>query len=72
MSTPPALKYCPLHGTPGPTFTEAHRYRQALSTVAWSFNPWTGERRDGRDMRRDPLGYLIEPTFRARVEGGSE
>lgn len=36
-------------------------YRENEGPVAWIFNPWTGQRRDLRDVGTDPLGLLIEP-----------
>lgn len=31
------------------------------ATLAWLYNPWTGERRDARDVGSDPQGLLIIP-----------
>lgn len=58
--TPP-FNYCPLTGNPRPVFTQAHAYRQALRTARWMFNPWTGQDRDPRDVKSDPLGLLMVP-----------
>lgn len=39
----------------------ADDYRAYHGPVAWLFNPWTGGRRDPRDIGTDPLGRLIAP-----------
>jgi len=54
------LKYSPITG---------HRYersdmtaegcRKAYPIASWIFNPWTGQRRDERDVESDPQGLLI-------------
>lgn len=44
-------------GSPYPS--HAAQYRLFHGQVAWLFNPWTGNRRDARDIGTDTFGHLI-------------
>jgi hypothetical protein len=56
----PLLKFDPATGEEKPYPSEAEQYRAYHGDVAWLFNPYSGERRDARDVGSDVLGYLIE------------
>ena len=45
---------------PYPSHAEQWRLYHGQST-AWLFNPWTGQRRDARDVGSDVHGLLICP-----------
>jgi hypothetical protein len=40
----------------------AAEYRAYHGMIAWLFNPWTGARRDPRDIGSDVFGRLIVPS----------
>ncbi|WP_255032313.1 DUF3310 domain-containing protein [Bordetella genomosp. 1] len=44
----------------------AGEYRAAHPHALWQFNPWTGERRDSRDIDTDPQGRAIVPLGEIR------
>lgn len=52
----------PATGTSHPYPSHAKQWRRHCGSVAWLFNPWTGDRRDARDVGSDPFGYLIKVT----------
>ena len=37
----------------------AKQFREYHGEVAWLFNPWTGQKRDPRDIGTDTFGILI-------------
>ena len=53
------MKFCPAYGTPTPYPSHSAQYRKYHGDVAWLFNPWTGEKRDPRDIGSDVFGNLI-------------
>lgn len=63
MTTQNALmKFDPATGAENPYPSHAAQWREyhGLGT-AWLFNPWTGARRDARDVGSDLLGRAIVP-----------
>ena len=56
------MKYDPAEGTDyqQPYPSHAAQYREYHGKVAWLYNPWTGFKRDPRDIGSDVLGFLIE------------
>lgn len=54
------MKFDPVGGSRSPYPATAEIYRQYHGDVAWLFNPWTGKKRDPRDIGSDVLGLLIE------------
>ncbi len=65
------MKFDPATGEDKPYPSHADQWRDWYgSTTAWLFNPWTGERRDARNVGRDILGHLVippgEPIYLAR------
>lgn len=56
------MKYDPATGTQNPYPSHAEQYRIYHGSVAWLFNPFTGKRRDARDVGSDCYGYAIEPV----------
>ncbi len=46
---------------PYPSHAEQWRLYHGQS-AAWLFNPWTGQRRDARDVGSDVQGLLIHPV----------
>lgn len=61
------MKYDPATGFERPYPSHAEQYRIYHGKVAWLFNPFTGERRDARDVGSDCYGYAI-----AQSEGGGQ
>ena len=55
------MKYSPDTGEERPYPSNAKQWREYHGRVAWSYNPWTGEKRDLRDIGSDVLGELIVP-----------
>lgn len=53
------MKFDPVTGWQAPYPSRADDYRKYHGDVAWMFNPWTGNRRDPRDIKSDVLGFLI-------------
>lgn len=41
--------------------SHAAQWREHCGPIAWLFNPWTGDRRDARDVGSDCFGHLIVP-----------
>ncbi|WDZ97961.1 hypothetical protein Herbaro_09325 [Herbaspirillum sp. WKF16] len=56
---PALLKFDPKDGLADVYPSEARQYRIYHGLVAWLFNPFTGVRRDARDVGNDPFGLLI-------------
>ena len=55
------MQYDPLTGVKGNVFpSEAEQYRKWHGKVAWLYNPYTGKKRDARDIGSDVFGHLIE------------
>lgn len=54
------LKFDPATGTETPYPSHPEQYRKFHGQVAWIFNPFTGERRDARDIGSDTFGLMIE------------
>lgn len=57
QSTP--LKFSPYNGEEISTVNPAEEWRRA--GIRWGFNPWTGAKRDMRDVESDRSGLLIIP-----------
>lgn len=56
------MKFDPATGEPKPYPSHAEQWREWHGKqTAWLFNPWTGDRRDARDVGSDILGNLIAP-----------
>lgn len=56
------MNYDPATGEAKPYPSHAQQWREYHGYMtAWLFNPWTGERRDARDIGSDVLGRLCEP-----------
>lgn len=54
------MKFDPATGKPEPFPSHASQWRLWHGKDnAWLFNPWTGERRDSRDVGSDVSGLLI-------------
>lgn len=60
------MRYDPATGADRPYPSHAEQWREwhGFST-AWLFNPWTGDRRDARDVGSDVLGRAILPPDEA-------
>lgn len=54
------LKFDPATGNEKPYPSHPEQYRKFHGQVAWVFNPFTGERRDARDIGSDTFGLMIE------------
>ena len=52
----------PATGEPRPYPSHAGQWREWHGETAFLFNPWTGKRRDARDVGSDPFGLLILPA----------
>ncbi len=55
------MKYDPATGEEKPYPSEASQYRMYHGAIAWLYNPYTGGKRDPRDIGSDVLGHLVEP-----------
>lgn len=67
------MKFDPATGEPRPYPSHAAQWRKWHGAgTAWLFNPWTGKRRDARDVGSDTVGLLIVPagTLGADIGGG--
>lgn len=56
---PALMRFDPATGEGRPYPSEANQWRHYNGQCAWLFNPWTGTRRDARDVGSDPFGHLI-------------
>ena len=55
------MQYDPVTGEKKDVFpSEAEQYRKWHGEVAWLYNPYTGKKRDARDIGSDVFGHLIE------------
>ena len=55
------MKYDPATGEEKPYPSHAEQYRIYHGSIAWLYNPWTGQPRDPRDIGSDCFGYLVQP-----------
>jgi len=55
----PLMKYDPSNRQEKPWPSEASQWREYHGDVAWLFNPYTGDKRDPRDIGTDTYGLLI-------------
>lgn len=54
------MKFDPATGEERPYPSHAQQWRDHHGrSTAWLFNPWTGDRRDARNVGSDPFGFLI-------------
>ena len=53
------MKFDPQDGSEKPYPSHAGQYREWHGLTAWLINPWTGEKRDPRDIGSDVTGILI-------------
>lgn len=53
------MKYDPRDRTKNPYPSHASQFREYHGNDAWIYNPWTGEKRDTRDVGTDVLGCGI-------------
>jgi len=53
------MKYSPVDGTAKPYPSHTKQWRKYHGEVAWLINPWTGDKRDARDIGTDVFGLLI-------------
>lgn len=53
------MKFDPVTGDERPYPSEPNQYRAFHGEIAWLYNPYSGERRDPRDIGSDVLGYGI-------------
>lgn len=54
------MKFDPCSGEQKPYPSHAWQYREYHGQDAWLFDPWTGKRRDSRDIGTDVLGNAIK------------
>ncbi len=59
MAQDTLMTHCPATGGMKPYPSHAAQWRRYHGTVAWLFNPWSGTRRDARDVGSDPFGAGI-------------
>ena len=55
------MRFSPDTGEEKPYPSNADQWREYHGRSAWLFDPWTGEKRDVRDIGSDVLGLLIIP-----------
>lgn len=65
------MKYDPASGSPNPYPSHAAQWRDYHGKTAWLFNPWTGQRRDARDIGSDVMGRSIVSPAAPAVGGAS-
>lgn len=53
------MKFDPADASEKPYPSEANQYREYHGQVAWLYNPYTGEKRDPRDIGSDVFGLAI-------------
>jgi hypothetical protein len=53
------MTYDPADGGLAPTPEIASHWRVFNDGVTWTYNPWTGNLRDDRDIESDATGLLI-------------
>lgn len=53
------MSYDPSDGKPKPYPSNAKHYMEYHGKVAWIYNPWTGVKRDPRDIGTDVFGVGI-------------
>lgn len=61
------MRYDPVNGfliisSDESIITDPVKYREYHGHVAWLYNPWTGQKRDARDIGSDTFGHLIIPS----------
>jgi len=56
------MKFDPATGEQRPYPSHASQWREWFGKTAWLFDPWTGRRRDARDVGSDLQGLLIVPS----------
>lgn len=62
MTQQSLMRYDPATGAERPYPSHAEQWREWHGyQTAWLFNPWTGDRRDARDVGSDVLGRAILP-----------
>lgn len=64
------MTFDPATGDPKPYPSHAGQWRIYYGQTAWLFNPWTGDRRDARDVGSDTFGFLILPPGATLSAGG--
>ena len=55
------MNFSPDYGKADVYPKKAQEWREFHGDVAWIYNPWTGDKRDPRDIGSDVLGLLIIP-----------
>lgn len=55
----PLMKFDPVTGNKNPYPSEAGQYREWHGATAWLINPYSGTRRDARDVGSDVFGHGI-------------
>jgi hypothetical protein len=50
---------CPATGKENPYPSEAKQWRQYHGKCAWLYDPYTGTKRDPRDIGTDTFGHLL-------------
>lgn len=55
------MQYDPATGSQAPHPNTASQWRDYNGQCAWLYNPWTGSRRDARDVGYDVFGHAIVP-----------
>ena len=56
------MKFDPATGEQMPYPSHAAQWRERHGKMAWLFDPWTGRRRDARDVGSDVQGLLLVPA----------
>lgn len=61
------MSHCPATGTEKPYPSHAQQWREYHGKTAWLFDPWSGNRRDARDVGTDTFGILINTKENIRA-----
>lgn len=59
MAQETLMNVSPADGSARPYPSHAGQWREYHGQTAWLFNPWTGSRRDARDVGSDVFGMAV-------------
>ena len=60
MSQEKLMRFDPATREEKPYPSHAKQYREWHGDVAWLYNPWSGKKRDARDIGTDVFGFLTD------------
>lgn len=74
MSNVPLMIFDPRDRSDKPYPSEAKQFREYHGLDAWLYNPYTGTKRDTRDIGSDPVGagIVVQPMETKNDDRGEE